>query len=276
MELKLSSGNFSGAALKNRDVSDLVLVESYYKPNLKLQRHSHANACFCLVIEGTFEDIYGSRQRTCQPSTLLFRPSGESHLDYFQSVGARCFNIELKPHFLTKLNEHTKLNNESVELLDRNLIMLAKRLYGEFRLMDEVSLLAIEGLSLEMLAGFSRNFTQKDKSQIPAWLKKAKDIIHDRFTETFSVAELAQSVSVHPGHLSRSFRRYYRLTIADYVRQLRIEYACHQISKSKLPLSQIALDLGFSHQSHFSNIFKRLTGFTPAQYRLNFRHVKEI
>ena len=33
------------------------------------------------------------------------------------------------------------------------------------------------------------------------------------------------------------------------------------------PLSQIALDLGFSSQSHFTRLFSSLTGFTPASYR---------
>jgi AraC family transcriptional regulator len=149
--------------------------------------------------------------------------------------------------------------------------MLINKLRYEFYWMDEVSILAIEGLSLELLVGLSRNLTQEKKLQPPIWLKEIKELLHAQFAENLSLLELGEMVGVHPAHLSRSFRRYYYCSIADYIRQLRIEYACHQLSESKIPLSQIALDSGFSHQSHFSNIFKRLTGFTPAQYRLNVR-----
>jgi AraC family transcriptional regulator len=39
------------------------------------------------------------------------------------------------------------------------------------------------------------------------------------------------------------------------------------LGTSSTPLSQIALDLGFSSQSHFTRLFSSLTGFTPAGYR---------
>jgi AraC-like DNA-binding protein len=74
-------------------------------------------------------------------------------------------------------------------------------------------------------------------------------------------------VNVHPTHLCRAFRRHYRCTLADYVRQQRIERARQYLAEADTPLTEIALRVGYSDQSHFATAFKRLTGFTPSQFR---------
>jgi AraC family transcriptional regulator len=55
------------------------------------------------------------------------------------------------------------------------------------------------------------------------------------------------------------------------VRQLRIEYACHELAASDTPIVQIALAAGFCDQSHFTRTFKRLIGVAPSQYRESVR-----
>ena len=74
-------------------------------------------------------------------------------------------------------------------------------------------------------------------------------------------------VNVHPTHLCRAFRRHYRCTPGDYIRQLRIERARQYLAGSDTPLAEIALRVGYSDQGHFAAAFKRLTGFTPSQFR---------
>jgi AraC family transcriptional regulator len=81
---------------------------------------------------------------------------------------------------------------------------------------------------------------------------------------------LAQTVGIHPVHLAREFRRFFQCTMGEYVRRLRVESACQEIIKAELPLSEIALKYGFYDQSHFTNIFKQLTGMTPAHYKSVF------
>lgn len=267
MELKIPHGHFSGTALKSVRTANLVLVESLYLPNFQLAKHSHENACFCFVIEGAFDEVFGRKQRVCKPATLLFRPSDESHFDRFQNTRTRCFNIDIEPELVERLKDYSKIKIDSIELNNLNLIRTAQTLYAEFRWMDEFSKLAIEGLSLEMMAGLSRRLVRETAGKLPRWLEKVKEILHEEFTENPTIAELAAAAGVHPVHLSRTFRRVYRCSVADYLRQLRIETACRLLSESNLPLSQVALAAGFSHQSHFSMTFKRFTGLTPAQYR---------
>jgi AraC family transcriptional regulator len=49
-----------------------------------------------------------------------------------------------------------------------------------------------------------------------------------------------------------------------------VEFAGRQLATSALPLVEVALAAGFSDQSHFTKIFKRQMGMTPAEYQKNF------
>jgi len=81
---------------------------------------------------------------------------------------------------------------------------------------------------------------------------------------------------VHPVHLARTFRRVHQITFAGYVRHVRIEFARRELAALESPLGDIAVAAGFCDQSHFSRLFKRYTGLTPAEYRLACRRAKTI
>jgi AraC-like DNA-binding protein len=69
------------------------------------------------------------------------------------------------------------------------------------------------------------------------------------------------------GHLARAFREHYGCSIGEYVRRLRIEAACEELSRANKPLSAIAAAAGFYDQAHFTNVFKAHVGVTPGQFR---------
>jgi AraC-like DNA-binding protein len=56
-------------------------------------------------------------------------------------------------------------------------------------------------------------------------------------------------------------------TIGEFVQRLRIEAAGEMLRRSETPLSELALQLGFADQSHFSRVFRRWTGMTPRAWR---------
>jgi AraC family transcriptional regulator len=91
--------------------------------------------------------------------------------------------------------------------------------------------------------------------------------VHDGFTERWSLAELAAAASVSADHLARAFRRHQGCTVGEYVRRLRVELACRLLAESEEPLAQVALAAGFSDQSHFTKVFRRRMGTTPAAFR---------
>jgi AraC family transcriptional regulator len=128
----------------------------------------------------------------------------------------------------------------------------------------------MEGLALELLGELARRRAGGAESRPPRWLRQARALLQERFAEGLTLEEIALAVGVHPAHLASVFRAQHGCTVGDYLRRLRIEFACREIARSDTPLVEIALDAGFANQSHFTRIFKRLTGMTPAAYRRAF------
>jgi AraC family transcriptional regulator len=258
--------------LASREVAGLRLAETAYPARLRMPRHAHSPASFSLVLRGSYEETAGARRFDCRPATLVCRPPEESHAVSFHDSEVRIFRVEVGGSWLERARE-CRVNWEgATEFGAGSARSLALRLYQEFRAADQFSALAVEGLALELLAEAGRIYSSPAKrKRPPAWLTEARDVLRERLTETFSLAELARRVGVHPVHLAHEFRRHFGTSAGEYARLLRVEEACRALAQTDLPLSAIAARVGFYDQSHFTNSFKRATARTPAQYRALFR-----
>jgi AraC family transcriptional regulator len=267
MKAHLPSGCHHAGILSQRSVAGFELTEIAYHPGLKLPAHRHERAGFCLVLSGTYSEDYRMRSLLCRPQTVTFSPAEESHSNRFGNIGSRCFVIDVDRHSIERLREYRSRLDSPTYFYGGAVVWLASRLYREFRYPEEASALIIEGLVLEMIGEASRRFAGRAGAKLPPWLVQARDLLHAQFSESISLTDIAGAVGVHPVYLAAEFRRRFGSTVGEYVRRLRVEYACKEIAGSDASLAQIALMAGFSSQSHFAKTFKRLTGMTPLEYR---------
>ncbi|MBV8361089.1 MAG: helix-turn-helix transcriptional regulator [Deltaproteobacteria bacterium] len=82
-----------------------------------------------------------------------------------------------------------------------------------------------------------------------------------------SIAELAREAHLSPYHFSRAFKTATGVLPHNYLTAWRIEYAKELLATSEMPMSEIALEVGFSSQTHLTNCFHRLVGVTPGEFR---------
>jgi AraC family transcriptional regulator len=266
IESSCSERSCQAGLIRVREVSGLCLTEATHPPGLRLPLHWHEHAHFCLLLQGLYEEKCGKDVLVRKPGTLALMAGGAIHSNRIYNTGIRFFCIEMDRPWLDRANGHLSSLQGLTHFEKGSLPWLATRLYHEFRCEDDVAPMAIEGLVLELLAGLARQGVESE-SGAATWLKKAQDFVHDRFQHSISLAEVAESAGVHPVSLARAFRRTHHCTVGDYVRRLRVEFACQKLTGSDTPLVDIALSAGFSEQSHFSRTFKRLTGLTPSAYR---------
>ncbi len=132
---------------------------------------------------------------------------------------------------------------------------------------DPLSPLAVEALILEVLVEASRAGGEERARSRPKWLRQAHDLIHESVGRPLTLSSIAHEVGIHPAHLARTFRAYYRRSIGDYVRRLRVERAARELSDGGASIAEISLRSGFFDQSHFSRVFRDHTGITPAAFR---------
>jgi AraC family transcriptional regulator len=254
-----------GYTVKDRLTEHFRIDESLYPPQLKQPQHTHLFASFSFVSSGNYLEKYGQRAQLRQPSTVIFHPPHESHsVDFGSNV--RILSVHFSFEKLACIREQSVVLDTPMDCRTQTVSWLGLRLRQELRRTDAATGLAIEGLILEMLAEASRSKISSEKF-IPQWLKEAKDFLHDNFAESVALETVARIADVHPAHLSRVFRAKFGCTVGEYVRRLRVQYACRQILTTETPLSEIASNAGFSDQSHFNRIFKNLFNLTPYEYR---------
>lgn len=267
----LSPGASYGKILKSLEMADFIMSEINHPAKSRISSHSHENAHFCFVIDGAYTEFHRKNELVCKPLTLTFRHSGEIHADEFHERDVRVFIIEISPQWNDRLLETGLKLNNNAQFKGGLLPQLVSRLNREFHLPDSAAPIIIEGLALEIIAETARYSAKEAGSTTPRWLKQAHELLHSRFFESLSLRQIAAEVKVHPVHLATTFRQKYGYTVGEYIRQLRIEYACREIAKGKESLAQIALNAGFSDQSQFTKTFKRQTGMTPASYKNSFQ-----
>lgn len=260
-----------GTPLKSIEVGGLIITETAHAARLSLPRHAHERANVSFVLKGSFTEVIGRHSQECGPLSLLVKPAGEVHSNEYGSAGARCLIIEVMQHRLEAIRSYSKVLDRAEHLRSGLLPTLALRVYREFRLRDRSSLLIIEGLVLEILGHAARRGAPAMPLAPPRWLKQARDICHEQFTQPISLLGVATSVDVNPAHLARTFRRHYQCSVGEYVRRLRLDFAAREIVESDMSLAEIASAAGFYDHSHFTHAFKARTGMTPTEYRASLK-----
>jgi len=251
--------------VRQEAAAGLIMTETRHPPRFQLPSHAHDLHSFYFVLGGALTEYSDTRPLPLDTWSLVFTPAGHIHRNAFHAAGGRCFLVELDASWAGPLAAAGPPLHAPMISGEPELPRLALGLHREFREPDPSSTLSMESLALEILAGFAREEAAPTGS--PRWLLQARDLLHDRFAERITLAELAGEVGVHPARLARGFRRRYRHTPGEYQRRLRVDHASRQLATTRRPYAAIAQAAGFADQPHFCRMFKRHTGLTPAEFR---------
>lgn len=257
-------------ALRRRTVRGARFTEGTHRAGGVIPWHTHEDATMCLVLHGRFAEYSSGHVADCHPSSLKFMPAGERHWNRFHVGDVHGFMAELDSTPFSSDPPLLAALSRQVQFVTGPEVTLARRLYGEFQKNDSAAPLAMEGLLLELLAQLARTSERLRPGDCPPWARRAREIVREYVATPLSVAAIADEVGVHPATLARGFRRAFGCSIGDMQRQLRLELALTDLADSARPLAQVAQRAGFYDQSHFTNLFRRAYGTTPARYRREF------
>jgi AraC family transcriptional regulator len=112
-----------------------------------------------------------------------------------------------------------------------------------------------------------RTITFKNRSLTPTQLQQVLDYINTHLNRDLSLVQIAGVINISPTYFASLFKRATGISPHQYVIQQRVERAKLLLSKTDLMIADIALQVGFSSQSHLTQQFKRLTSMTPKQIR---------
>jgi AraC family transcriptional regulator len=223
-----------------------------------------------LVLDGSMVKSLRARTRDFGAGSAFTMPAGLWHGARFGSAGATIVIVRPRSGTIPLGDSFRRL----VELRGRGFNWLAWRLAAELRASDAAAPLAAEGFALELLAATAREAAlDRDVGRRPAWLTSAEELLRARLADPIGLSELAEAVGVNAAHLARVFRARYGASVGEYGRRLRLDWAAAEIARDDRPIAEIASEAGFADQSHFTRLFRRHVGITPARYREEARPV---
>lgn len=255
------------ASFRTIDTGSSIVSHARFPASSVIEPHTHDRPIFAVMLSGGFRSDIAHRHLDCAAATVWTEPAGEVHANYIGRAGAQVIVVQPDPALAEEFAPFTSLL-ENVHHARQPLVATdAARIVTEIEHADMLTPMAIDALIVAMLATAARSTVMRMQSTPPAWLHRVRDLLHEHFRERLTLRELAVVAGVHPSHLAREFRAHNGVSLGDYVRRLRCEWAVARLLSTTQSISEIAASAGYSDQSHFTRHCVRYLGVSPGRYR---------
>lgn len=107
----------------------------------------------------------------------------------------------------------------------------------------------------------------KKENVISIHIRKCIDYIYEHLDGDVSVKNIADVIGLNPSYLSKLFIKETGISVKDFITRAKISTAENMLRYSDFSYLDISLALGFSSQSAFISVFKKINGMTPKKYR---------
>lgn len=261
----LPCGTFFGRAEGERQAGWFTcahLVPTVPEP--AVERHTHSDAHFVLVLAGHYLSTAVGAPGVGGPGTLIYNPPGTTHRDRFSGPSGRFFTVSVPAGVLDGVTNALALPDHAVApgpAVCRRALRMADRV----RSGTNAPALELEALGLELLDLVADERVQRGAA--PMWLARARALLRDECDADHTLGDVARRVGVHPVHLTRAFRRYFRTTPGGFLRRSRLNRAAALLMDRRWSLAEIGPACGYFDQAHFCRSFKRAFGLSPRAYR---------
>ena len=176
--------------------------------------------------------------------TLCIIISGHAEFAYAQkALENRAIGYCLKPFSATEINEN---------LLRASMVLSARN--------SRFSPSSIQ----EEIPDIPNDFAQYTSNKI---VQNILSYIHKNYTANLSIQSIAKHCNVNANYASQLFNQEMKVSFSHYLSLLRINEAKQLLKNTDLPISTIALTIGYRDYFYFAKVFKKITGITPTKFR---------
>jgi AraC family transcriptional regulator len=235
----------------------------FFPPSYRQEPFSPERGYVVVPLEGSVCKTFLGDSATLTIGTVSTLPAGAAHSSDFAPGGAQVLVIRAASADDAALGALVMRRRHERMAASTH---LARRIAAELVAGDAGTLLALEGLVLQLLATTSREVLEQPRRSA-AWLATIREILDAEAPARLSLTDLAARVGRHPAQVARAFRREFGVSVARYARAARLEWAREQLATSDVAINQIAVAAGYVDQSHFTRAFHLHAGITPARYR---------
>lgn len=262
-------GQFFGNITDRWAVDPLVINRLVHDRPRALPSHAHQAGFVSLMLQGDYSETAGFMQIGYRPFSCIYHPPGMEHRDVVGRAGVTLLTLEFRPELFDAMDfaavnlrpiidlSGTRPAWDLMDIYRR----IAARQTNQLDIESRASALAFSIVQVQRSAGMPRDLRS---------LQHACEYMHAHFEENLTLAQVARAAGVHPVYLGHIFRQEFGETLGEYLNRIRVRAAAERLANSDLPLSTMALDFGFYDQSHFTRVFRQLTGTTPGMFRADY------
>ncbi len=248
----------------------------------KFPNHFHEYYVIGFIESGRRNLSCKSKSYTIETGDLILFNPQDNHtckqIDH-QTLDYRCINIQ--PDIMKKLafeitgqdylpyfTEPVLFHNDLVASL-RELHLMIMQEEKDFK-KEELFLFIIEQLIVEYSDAVSTTAETEPSTEI----KAVCDFLQNNYMKNIKLSDLSDLTGLSKYYLLRSFTKQKGISPYSYLETIRISRAKKLLEQKIVPID-VALQTGFTDQSHFTNFFKKLIGLTPRQYMNIFLDVNK-
>ncbi len=223
------------------------------------------------------------REETFLRGDMILMPAGRSSY-WRHNDELNVLHLRIQPAYLAVVAEAIDLRSELIEIVnhfkfgDSRIESIGCLLLQELQSSGAGGKLYIESLTTALVIHLLRDYSafKQQPKQVKGILAAPKlrltiDYIHEHLGSDITLSELASNIQLSPYHFARFFKQSTGITPHQYLLQCRLEEARHLLLLGNLSISQIALSVGFTDQSHLTRYFKRTFHVTPTEMRKEMR-----
>ncbi len=256
--------NFYGIHSNSLQTNSFLVSSTKHANGLISPAHSHSYGVIHYVTSGIYEEQIGDTQFEVEERQLLYKPPNLQHANSFQLGGSQTYRIEFSDALLERLPLPTK----PLQMRRTLITDLFHRIGTELIRSDDLSKVAVESAVWGILCEIIRSDREvDDRTESKQMVLEVVEILRSNLRQPPTVATLAEKLRIHPSQLSRVFKKYTGVTISGFLKRHRVEVSMELLSQTDLSLATIAIECGFSDQSHFSRNFREITSTSPSQWR---------
>ncbi|MDT8715958.1 helix-turn-helix transcriptional regulator [Clostridium sp. 19966] len=211
---------------------------------------------------------------------LLFIPSFDFLLDK-NDIDKIYETIEKKHKYEAEIEK--KLEDKKIDLfiwqgvlvrklsISKNTVMntIMHETYNKFynQIKDSSTLKELQVLEKEIFYTYSNFAIYYTEVTNNYTLNKILKYIHLNIENYISLKNMSEELNLSKPYISLVFKKHLGTTVMDYVTNLKVNRAKALLSNTALSIMEISQILGFYDSSHFSKVFKNITGMNPRGYR---------
>jgi len=247
---------------RKKTFSKTTILDITYEANLSTPKHEDGYHRISMVLRGKLKEKACGKEVFAQCGSIVIKPGDLAHQNVFGTKESRIISVSFKDGSFKEIAGEQSIDwSWHQGLPTANIAFQAARELTKVTKEED-----LYDCIVDLLAQL-QEASKHSKKEAPYWLNLIEERMKDEFSTPLKTKDLATWLDIHPVYLARIFRRHHGCSVKCYLQNLRVSQAVQDLSDGKKALVQIALDAGFSDQSHMTRLFQKGMNTSPGVFR---------